>query len=215
MPASQDHYFTAQPASDGELRSRQALLAGRDVEILSAGGIFSPGHVDKGTAVLLKEAPAPPETGTFLDLGCGWGPLTLTMAMLSPAASVHAVDVNERALDLCRRNAEALGCNGVQVSRPDEVDPDTIFDLIWSNPPIRVGNTALHELMVSWLPRLAPDGAAYLVVSKNLGSDSLQSWLARTLPQIMGEVEVTRYAISKGFRVLRVTRAAAPSRPAP
>ncbi|MDO5740117.1 MAG: methyltransferase [Ornithinimicrobium sp.] len=219
MPASQDHYFTAQPASDGELRRRQALLAGRDVEILSAGGIFSPGHVDKGTAVLLKEAPAPPKTGTFLDLGCGWGPLALTMAMLSPAATVHAVDVNARALDLCRRNAQALGCTGVQVSTPEEVDPDTTFDLIWSNPPIRVGNAALHELMVTWLPRLAPgspdlpDSAAYLVVQKNLGSDSLQSWLARTLPELMGKVEVNRYAISKGFRVLRVTRAAASSRP--
>ncbi|MGO0575166.1 class I SAM-dependent methyltransferase [Ornithinimicrobium panacihumi] len=229
-----DHYFTAQPASDGELRRTSVRLAGQDVEVVTAGGIFSPDGIDKGTRVLLDEAPAPPGSGTFLDLGCGWGPLALTMALESPAATVHAVDVNERALDLCRRNAEALGCAatgdgpgvsvgrpevsvdrpGVSASRPEDVDPTTTYDLIWSNPPIRVGKAVLHELMTTWLPRLTPatdgrpGGTAYLVVQKNLGSDSLQAWLQATLPDLMAPdtVEVTRAASSKGFRILRVTR---------
>lgn len=208
--APQDHYFTAQPASDGELRRVPVRLAGRDVEVVTAGGIFSPDGIDKGTRVLLDEAPPPPGTGTFLDLGCGWGPLALTLALESPSATVHAVDVNERALDLCRRNAEALGANGVVATTPGAVDPGTSYDLIWSNPPIRVGKAVLHDLMTTWLPRLAPTaegrpgGTAYLVVQKNLGSDSLQAWLARTLPDLMGEVRVERHASSKGFRVLRV-----------
>jgi len=216
-----EHYFSAQPASDGELRTVPVRLAGRDVEVVTAGGIFSPDGVDKGTRVLLEEVPAPPAEGTFLDLGCGWGPLALTMALEAPAATVHAVDVNERALDLARRNATALGVAagtgrtaGVRVSTPDQVDPGTTFDLIWSNPPIRVGKAVLHDLMATWLPRLAPaapgrpGGTAYLVVQKNLGSDSLQTWLARTLPDLMGEVGVDRFASSKGFRVLRVSPAA-------
>ncbi|GAA5161143.1 class I SAM-dependent methyltransferase [Ornithinimicrobium tianjinense] len=201
-----DHYFTARPASDGELRHVPVRLAGRDVEIVTAGGIFSPDGIDKGTRVLLDEVPPPPGSGTFLDLGCGWGPLALTMALRSPAAVVHAVDVNERALDLCRRNAQALGATGVVATTPDGVDPGTSFDLIWSNPPIRVGKAVLHELMTTWLPRLTPGGTAYLVVQKNLGSDSLQAWLTRTLPDRMGPVEVSRSASSKGFRVLRVQR---------
>lgn len=205
-PSGADHYFTAQPVSDGELRRTSVRLAGRDVEVVTAGGIFSPDGLDKGTRVLLEEAPAPPPEGTFLDLGCGWGPIALTLAIESPAATVHALDVNERALDLTRRNARSLGCTGVQVSTPDQVDPGTHFDLIWSNPPIRVGKAALHELLTTWLPRLAPGGTAYLVVQKNLGSDSLQTWLARTLPGLMGEVSVDRTASSKGFRVLRVAR---------
>lgn len=215
-----DHYFTAQPASAGELRTVPVSLAGRQVDVVTAGGIFSPDGIDKGTRVLLAEAPEPPAAGTFLDLGCGWGPLALTLALQSPKATVHAVDVNERALDLCRRNAQALGCPGVVPSTPDAVDPGTRFDLIWSNPPIRVGKAVLHELMTTWLPRLrrpdanrsdaAGDGAdetggtAYLVVQKNLGADSLQTWLARDLPALMGPVEVTREASAKGFRVLRV-----------
>lgn len=203
----QDHYFTARPASDAELRRVPLRLADRDVEVVTAGGVFSPDGVDKGTRVLLAEAPTPPAEGTFLDLGCGWGPLALTLALRSPGATVHAVDVNERALDLCRRNAAALGCDNLVASTPEAVDPSTRFDLVWSNPPIRVGKAVLHELLTTWLPRLAPGGAAHLVVQKNLGSDSLQAWLARTLPGLMGPVTVDRAASSKGFRVLRVARA--------
>ncbi len=205
---SPEHYFTAQPASDGELRTVPVRLAGRDLQVVTAGGIFSPDGVDKGTRVLLDEAPAPPAEGTFLDLGCGWGPLALTLALEAPGATVHAVDVNERALDLCRRNARALGCEGVRAGTPDAVPADVTFDLIWSNPPIRVGKAALHEMLTTWLPRLS-DGAgsaAYLVVQKNLGADSLQAWLQQTLPALMGPVAVTREASSKGFRVLRVAR---------
>lgn len=203
-----EHYFTAQPASDGELRRVPVRLAGRDVEVVTAGGIFSPDGIDKGTRVLLAQAPPPPATGTFLDLGCGWGPLALTLALASPAATVHAVDVNERALDLCRRNAAALGCGGVLATTPDGVPDATTFDLIWSNPPIRVGKAVLHDLLTTWLPRLAPGtgSAAYLVVQKNLGADSLQTWLQATLPDLMGPVQVAREASSKGFRVLSVRR---------
>lgn len=213
MTEPQDHYFTARPASAAELRRVPVRLAGREVEVVTAGGIFSPDGVDKGTRVLLDQVPAPPGSGTFLDLGCGWGPLALTMALLSPAAAVHAVDVNERALDLARRNAAALGCGGLLATTPGAVDPGTTYDLILSNPPIRVGKAVLHDLMTTWLPRLTPagdgrpGGTAYLVVQKNLGSDSLQTWLASTLPDLVGgSVEVTRAASSKGFRVLRVSR---------
>ena len=197
----QDHYFSAEPASPSELRERRVVLAGRSVTVQTAGGIFSPDGIDKGTAVLLRHAPAPPSTGTFLDRGCGWGPLALTLALHSPDATVHAVDVNQRALDLVRRNAAALGC-AVATGTPDEVPGDTAYDLIWSNPPIRVGKAVLHEMMRTWLPRLAPSGQAWLVVQKNLGADSLQKWLASEFP----DLAVDRPATSGGFRLIRVAR---------
>ena len=194
-----DHYFTAVPASADERRLVRVRLAGRDVEVEVAPGVFSPGGLDKGTAVLLAEAPAPPTDGTFLDLGCGWGPVALTLAQLSPGATVYAVDVNERALDLVRRNAAALGLEGVRASTADGIPDAVRFDLIWSNPPIRVGKPALHELLRTWLPRLAPGGAAHLVVQRNLGSDSLQRWIQTELG-----MPCTRLASSRGFRVLEV-----------
>ena len=198
---SQEHYFSAEPASPSELREREVELAGRRVTVQTAGGIFSPDGIDKGTAVLLKHVPDPPTSGTFLDLGCGWGPMALTMALRSPAATVHAVDVNQRALDLVRRNAAALGCS-VTPATPQEVPEHTAYDLIWSNPPIRVGKAVLHEMMRTWLPRLAPGGQAWLVVQKNLGADSLQKWLTSEFT----DLAVDRPATSGGFRLIRVAR---------
>jgi 16S rRNA G1207 methylase RsmC len=196
-----DHYFTAQPASDAELRTLTVELAGRETEVEVASGVFSPGGVDKGTQVLLGEVPDPP-SGDLLDLGCGWGPLALTMALESPHATVWAVDVNTRALDLVRRNAERLGVAGrVRAVEPDQVPDDVAFAAAWSNPPIRVGKQALHDMLRRWLPRLVPGGTAWLVVQKNLGSDSLARWIEAELG-----LPTAREASSKGFRVLRVTR---------
>jgi 16S rRNA (guanine1207-N2)-methyltransferase len=196
---SHDHYFTAQPASPQELRTLTVELAGRTLEVETASGVFSSAHLDHATAVLLDEVPAPPSSGDVLDLGCGWGPIALTMALLAPEARVWAVDVNERALDLVRRNATRLELPAVTAVTPDGVPDDVRFAAIWSNPPIRVGKEALHELLLRWLPRLAPGGEAHLVVGKNLGADSLQRWLADALGR-----PVERTASSRGFRVLTV-----------
>ncbi|PFG42820.1 methyltransferase family protein [Isoptericola jiangsuensis] len=200
-----DHYFTAEPASDAERRRIEVRLAGRPVQVEVAGGIFSPGGVDKGTRVLLEELPAPPP-GDLLDLGCGWGPLALTAALENPATTVWAVDVNRRALDLVRRNAAGLGvADRVHACAPDEVPDDVVFAALWSNPPIRVGKSVLHDMLAHWLPRLAPSGdaagGAWMVVQKNLGSDSLARWIEDELG-----LPTRRAASSKGFRVLHVTR---------
>ena len=194
-----DHYFTAAPASADQLREITVALAGRSLTLTTAGGVFSPDRLDKGTAILLAAAPDPPPTGALLDLGCGWGPVALTMALRSPDVDVYAVDVNARALDLVRRNAATIGAARVVACVPDEVPSGLRFATIWSNPPIRVGKAVLHDLLRTWLPRLDADGTAYLVVQKNLGADSLQRWIAAELG-----MPCERYATSGGFRVLAV-----------
>ncbi len=199
-----DHYFTARPASPDERRTVVVHLAGRDLTLQTAGGVFSPDHVDHATRVLLDEVPPPPAVGDLLDLGCGWGPITLELALRSPHARVWAVDVNERARDLVRHNAAAAGATNVRAVQPDDVPDDVRFAALWSNPPIRVGKQALHELLLRWLPRLAPGGRAHLVVGKNLGADSLHRWLS---DELAGRAEVTRRASAKGFRVLEITAA--------
>jgi 16S rRNA (guanine1207-N2)-methyltransferase len=196
-----EHYFTARPGSADDLRPLAVRLAGRDLDLVTAGGVFSPDRVDLGTQVLLREVPGPPQDGDLLDLGCGWGPVSLSLALLSPQARVWGVDVNERSLDLLRRNASAAGAGNVQALRPDDVPADLRFAVLWSNPPIRVGKAELHELLGRWLPRLAPGGSAWLVVARHLGADSLQGWLAGH-----GWV-VHRHASQKGYRVLQVTGA--------
>ncbi|MDN4479545.1 class I SAM-dependent methyltransferase [Demequina muriae] len=204
---SEDHYFTAEPASADERRERTVHLAGRDVVVETASGIFSPGHIDAGTQVLLRHLPPAP-AGEVLDLGCGWGPLALTAALETPDARVTALDVNRRALDLVTRNAARLGvADRVRAVGPSDVPADATFAAIWSNPPIRIGKAALHDLLAMWLPRLAPGGEAWLVVQRNLGSDSLARWIADQRDDAgspWGQIE--KVASAKGFRVLRLTR---------
>lgn len=202
-----DHYFSANPASAENLRRIRVTLAGRDVEVMTAGGVFSPDHVDSGTSVLLANTPPPPPGGHLLDLGCGWGPIALSLAIGSPRATVWAVDVNERALDLVRRNADTLGLENVNAATPDDVPDDVTFRTIRSNPPIRVGKNELHGLLERWIPRLDERSDAWLVVQRNLGSDSLQRWLGATLDK---GYTVTRAATGRGFRVLKVRRHGSP-----
>ncbi|WP_062073018.1 class I SAM-dependent methyltransferase [Demequina sediminicola] len=200
-----EHYFTAEPASSDERRLINARLAGREVQLETAPGIFSPDHVDRGTEVLLRHLPPPADT--VLDLGCGWGPLALTGALQRPSARITAVDVNRRALELLRRNAARLGVSEtIEVCEPADVEPEREFDAIWSNPPIRIGKKALHDLLATWLPRLSAGGQAHLVVQKNLGADSLMTWIgnqADAQGNPWGTVE--KVASSKGFRIITVT----------
>jgi 16S rRNA (guanine1207-N2)-methyltransferase len=197
------HYFSAQPAGPFTRKPLTVVLAGEERRLHTSSGIFSPDGIDKGTAVLLSEVPAPAPRGNLLDIGCGWGPIALTMALQAPEADVYAVDVNERCVTLTNENARLLGLDNVTASVPEAVDSDLRFDTIWSNPPIRIGKEELHSLLLLWLPRLAPGGSAWLVVQKNLGSDSLQRWLAAELDDTFA---VTRESTSKSFRILKVRR---------
>jgi 16S rRNA (guanine1207-N2)-methyltransferase len=177
------------------------LPEGRLIRLTTDRGTFSPERVDDGTRALLVEGPALPDAGTVVDVGCGYGPIAVTLALRSgPEVSVVAVDVNERARDLCRANAEANGVGDkVTVLAPDEVPADLTIDQLWSNPPIRIGKPALHELLTTWLGRLRPGtGSGALVVQKHLGADSLARWLGDQ------GWSTERTASRAGYRILQV-----------
>jgi 16S rRNA (guanine1207-N2)-methyltransferase len=193
------HYFDSEPTTASQPAEMVWSLPDGPLTIVSDRGVFGHGRVDTGTKLLLLSAPPPPPTGHLLDLGCGAGPIALTMARRAPGATVWAVDVNRRARELTARNAAANGIGNVRVVAPDEVPAGLQFAAIWSNPPIRIGKAALHDLLQTWLARLAHDAAAHLVVQKHLGADSLQRWL------ILEGFPTDRVATGAGFRVLRVT----------
>ncbi|MDN5857259.1 MAG: class I SAM-dependent methyltransferase [Pseudonocardia sp.] len=194
------HYFETPSGPAGPLGTVALRVGERLLTLRTAPGVFARDGLDKGTAVLLDHAPPPPAAGNLLDLGCGYGPIALTLAVRSPLATVWAVDVNERALQLCAANAEAAGVPNVRVAAPEDVPDDVRFAAIWSNPPIRIGKQALHALLLRWLARLDDDGPALMVVQKNLGSDSLQRWLTdQGWP-------TERLTSRNAFRVLRTAR---------
>lgn len=191
------HYFES-PTGPDIRRRISATIFGRELTFATSAGVFAGQGLDRATAVLLREVDVPAGPVRIADVGCGWGPIAIGLALANPEARVDAVDVNDRALALCRENADYHGvADRVRVVRPD--DAGTGYDQIWSNPPIRIGKDALHALLLDWLPRLRPGGEAFWVVGKNLGADSLQAWLTdQGWP-------TQRLASAKGFRVLRTT----------
>lgn len=203
---SGEQYFSATPSSNDERKTLHVTLRDRDIDVQVSNGVFSASKLDLGTSVLLKHAPKPPENGRFLDIGCGWGPISLSLGLESPNAEIFAIDVNERALELTKLNAKNINLKNIHTELVENAiknkDLERI-DLIWSNPPIRVGKEVLHEILLTWIPRLNENGKAYLVVQKNLGSDSLIPWLAENLGE---NYIVEKYASSKGYRIIEVTK---------
>jgi 16S rRNA (guanine1207-N2)-methyltransferase len=196
---SDEHYFSADPTVAFKRAPVRATVWGVDLELTSGSGVFAQGRLDIGTSVLFRET-EPPAGGRILDLGCGYGVIGLAIAATSDAV-VTAVEVNERAVLLANDNAAALGlADRFRATTPAGVPADATYDEIWSNPPIRIGKQALHELLLQWLPRLAPGGRAVMVVGKNLGADSLQRWLTDQ------GYPTSRLASAKGFRVLETRR---------
>jgi 16S rRNA (guanine1207-N2)-methyltransferase len=198
-PPPGEHYFSESPGAGSRRSSITVAARGLTFPLTTDRSTFSPTRLDAGTELLLDRAPEPPAAGRFLDLGCGYGPIACTLGQLSPAADVVAVDVNERARELCAANATALGLANVTVTTPDDADHGR-FDLLWSNPPIRVGKDALHAILLRWLGRLSPTGSAVLVVNRHLGADSLQRWLGEE------GFPTERLASKKGYRLLGSTR---------
>jgi 16S rRNA (guanine1207-N2)-methyltransferase len=196
-------YFAEQPVAAHRPGTVHVVLHDVHLALATNSGVFSPGRLDPGTRFLLDAAPGPPADGDLLDLGCGYGALGLVLASRAPAARVWAVDVNQRAVELCERNAARAGLTNVRCVTVSESGPDTArlprqYDLIWSNPPIRIGKPALHAMLTGWLARLAPGAAAYLVVQRHLGSDSLQRWLEQA------GWSAARFGARAGYRILEV-----------
>ncbi|HET6743008.1 MAG TPA: methyltransferase [Kribbella sp.] len=197
-----DHFFSAEPQSADVRRTVEARIWGREYTFTTATGVFSRDRLDIGTSVLLRQVDPPRTGGTFLDLGCGYGPIACALAVEAPAATVWAVDVNNRALELTQLNAQATGvAERVRAALPDDIPEELRFDQIWSNPAIHIGKAELHKMLLHWLGRLAPGGVAWFVVGKNLGGDSLQRWMTDQ------GYPCERVGSAKGFRVLRATNA--------
>lgn len=203
-PDSRDsHYFSENPSGPSRRSEFEIAVKEHTLVLESDAGVFSQHGLDKGTAVLLDimtrgDSPVVPDGSLLCDIGCGSGPIALALAAMYPRCTVIAVDVNERARTLCAENAKRNGLTNVRVLAPEDINAQDRYALIWSNPPIRIGKSALHDLLDEWMQRLDPKGKAHLVVSKNLGGDSLAQWLTEH------GFMTRKLASSKGFRVFEV-----------
>ena len=193
-----NQYFEKNPSCESREREIHVNLGGKERSLLTDSGVFSASGLDKGTGVLLQSVPTPPPSSCVLDLGCGWGAISMDLAIKSPSCQIWALEINERAKELCKKNAEKLGIKNIKVIDEGQKTPD--FDFIYSNPPVRIGKEAMRKLIGTWMARLKEGGKAYMVVNKHLGSDSLMAWMKEE------GWKAQKIKSSKGYRVIEVCR---------
>ena len=191
-----DHYFTASPESEHRYAETEYAYRGETLRFLTDAGVFSRGEVDFGTDVLLRALPED-MAGRVLDLGCGWGAVGVSVGKKYPSCSLLMSDVNERALELARKNAAANGVRAEAVQSDGLDRVDGLFDYILTNPPIRAGKQVIYRLFAESALKLAASGALYIVIRKQQGAESALKYLKT----IFGRVETVEK--SGGFWVIR------------
>jgi 16S rRNA (guanine1207-N2)-methyltransferase len=200
LAVSDNHYFNPKPSTPSKRQTMEIELGGTKLTVISDKGVFSSSGVDKGTQILLKNLDMVTKAGTAMDLGAGWGAISIALAIENPALEVLAIEINSRAVELIEANANSLALSNIKTKKLSQVENGSI-DQIWSNPPIRIGKSALHELLIDALSKLKQGGEAFLVVQKHLGADSLAKWLEQEQNHSVEKIDN-----SKGFRVFRVTK---------
>lgn len=178
-----DHYFTASPESEHRYAEAEYVYRGESLRFLTDAGVFSRGEVDFGTDVLLRALPDE-MAGRVLDLGCGWGAVGVSVGKKYPACSLVMSDVNERALDLARKNAVSNGVRAEAVQSDGLENVDGPFDYILTNPPIRAGKQVIYRLFAQSAGKLNENGALYIVIRKQQGAESAVKYLKTVFEQV-------------------------------
>lgn len=193
-----DHYFSNNPVSKSDRRRWKFELRGQTFTFLSDQGVFSKNEVDFGSRLLIHTFEQPEEQGAFLDVGCGYGPIGLSLAKEFVNRHVDMVDVNERALELARENAILNGVTNISVFQSNVYENVSgQYAAILSNPPIRAGKKVVHEILERANEHLVPGGDLWVVIQKKQGAPSA---LAK-MEEIYATVEVVKK--EKGYYIIK------------
>ncbi|MCL6605836.1 MAG: class I SAM-dependent methyltransferase [Paenibacillus sp.] len=196
-----DHYYTQQPGARHDRRTIDTVLRGKSLRFTSDAGVFSKGDIDYGSRVLI-EAMDIPDGSAVLDVGCGYGPIGITAAHLTPKGHVTMVDINSRAVELARENALSNGIRNVTIMESDMLGAlgGQTFDVILTNPPIRAGKAVVHQIFEQSYDHLNKGGTLWIVIQKKQGSPSAVAKLESLFESVE---EVGK---DKGYRILRAKK---------
>ena len=178
-----EHYYTQNPASKSNPTAVRFTCRGHELSLITDSGVFSKKELDTGTRILLEALPKS-VCGNVLDLGCGWGPVGICLALDSPESTVTFCDINSRALDLAKKNAETCGIDGRYILSDGFEKITGSFDLIVTNPPIRAGKKVIYRMFADSTDHLTPDGSFYLVIRKQQGAESAVKYLHTLFPNV-------------------------------
>jgi 16S rRNA (guanine1207-N2)-methyltransferase len=193
-----DHYFTNQPNSKSDKKVFSFALRGNTLKFQSDAGVFSRNEVDFGSRVLIETFTFPGIEGTILDVGCGYGPIGLSIAKDDQNRLVEMVDVNLRAIELAKENAKANNIENVKIYESSIYENVTgEYAAILTNPPIRAGKTVVHTILKEAHEKLLNGGELWVVIQKKQGAPSA----LELLKELFDEVEVVKK--EKGYYIIK------------
>ncbi|KEK22604.1 class I SAM-dependent methyltransferase [Bacillus gaemokensis] len=193
-----DHYFSNDPSSKSDRKRWEYTLRESKFVFLSDHGVFSKNEVDFGSRLLIEAFQMPPVEGDVLDVGCGYGPIGLSLAKEFQDRNIHMVDVNERALGLAKENAANNKVENIRIYQSSVYENvNGQYAAILSNPPIRAGKHIVHEILEQAVKYLVPGGELWIVIQKKQGAPSA----LKKLEEIFSEVEVVEK--KKGYYIIK------------
>lgn len=179
------HYYTPDPTTEHDIKLIETTLRGKLLRFYTDAGVFSKTAVDYGSEVLINTMVIPPGSHV-LDMGCGWGPIGISAALLNPTGKILMADVNTRALELAKRNIKLNGIENAEVIQSDIFSnlTDHRFDVILTNPPIRAGKSVVHGIFEGAASQLNPGGSLWVVIQKKQGAPSAEKKLAELFSKV-------------------------------
>lgn len=197
-----DHYYTRKPTAQSDPVYWDNNLRNHAFRFKTDSGVFSKREIDFGSRLLAETFEFPDETGLILDVGCGYGPIGLSLAKSYPKATVHMVDINERALELAKDNASLNDIQNVRIYGSDRLEnvEEAGFRAIVTNPPIRAGKKVVYEIFEESFSHLLPEGELWVVIQKKQGAPSAVA----KLEQIFSKVKIIEK--KKGYFIVKATK---------
>ncbi|MES1030393.1 class I SAM-dependent methyltransferase [Bacillus velezensis] len=198
-----EHYYSEKPSVKSDKQTWSFTLRNRPYTFTSDSGVFSKKEVDFGSRVLIEAFEEPEIDGDFLDAGCGYGPIGLSLAGAFTDRTVHMIDVNERAVELSNENAEKNGIKNVRIYQSDlfsNIDSAQTFASIITNPPIRAGKKVVHAIFEKSAEHLRASGELWIVIQKKQGGPSA----IEKLKELFDEVSVVQK--KKGYYIIKAKK---------
>jgi 16S rRNA (guanine1207-N2)-methyltransferase len=194
-----NHYYSRTPEVKSDPQNIETVLRDFKFRLKTDQGVFSKNEIDFGSRLLIDSFTENQIAGPLLDVGCGYGPVGLSMARAFPDRAIHMVDVNERALGLANENANANGISNVSIYESNCLEnvSEKNFSAILTNPPIRAGKSVVHEILEDSYNHLADGGELWVVIQKKQGAASAQ----KKMEEVYGNAEVA--AKKKGYQILK------------
>ena len=180
-----EHYYTSAPTSQHEERHFNHVFAGKVLRFQTDAGVFSKQHIDPGSELLCKALPGD-LSGRVLDMGCGWGAMTILTLAKCPGCEITMADVNERALALAQENVAANRMKAKAILSDGFENVEGEFEAVMTNPPIRAGKAVIYKMFEDAKEHLVPGGVLYLVIRKQQGAPSALKFLK----ELYGKAEV-------------------------